>query len=79
MPELGPDTEVRFVKGVGERRAKALAEAGIRRVSDLLLRLPYRYEDRSAGRPAREVRTGSRRRSKSSSSRCASAPPAGAT
>lgn len=58
MPELGPDTEVRFVKGVGERRAKALAEAGIRRVSDLLLRLPYRYEDRSAGRPAREVRDG---------------------
>lgn len=58
MPELGPDTEVRFVKGVGERRANALAEAGIRRVSDLLLRLPYRYEDRSAGRPAREVRDG---------------------
>ena len=58
MPELGPDSEVRFVKGVGERRAKALAEAGIRRVSDLLLRLPYRYEDRSAGRPAREVRDG---------------------
>lgn len=58
MPELGPDSEVRFVKGVGERRAKALAEAGVRRVSDLLLRLPYRYEDRSAGRPAREVRDG---------------------
>ena len=58
MPELGPDTEVRFVKGVGERRAKALAEAGIRRVSDLLLRLPYRYEDRSAGRPAQAVRDG---------------------
>lgn len=58
MPELGPDSEVRFVKGVGERRAKALAAAGVRRVSDLLLRLPYRYEDRSAGRPAREVRDG---------------------
>lgn len=58
MPAPGPDTEVRFVKGVGERRAKALAEAGIRRVADLLLRLPYRYEDRSAGRPAQAVRDG---------------------
>ena len=57
-PKLGPDTEVRFVRGVGERRAKALAEVGIARVSDLLLRLPFRYEDRSEERPAEAIRDG---------------------
>ena len=57
-PNLGPDTEVRFVPGVGKRRAKALGEAGIARVSDLLLRLPFRYEDRSEERPAQALRDG---------------------
>lgn len=38
--------------GVGPRRAAALAEAGIRRTDDLLLRLPFRYEDRSSPRRA---------------------------
>ena len=58
MPKPGPDTEVRFLRGVGERRAKTLAAAGIHRVSDLLLRLPFRYEDRSAERPAEAIRDG---------------------
>jgi ATP-dependent DNA helicase RecG len=44
VPSL--DTEVQFVKGVGPRYAAALAEKGIRTVDDLLLHLPFRYEDR---------------------------------
>ena len=51
-PEPGPDTEVRFVPGVGPRRAAALGEVGVFRVADLLLRLPFRYEDRSGRLPA---------------------------
>jgi len=43
---LSLDTEVQFVKGVGPRIAAALAEKGIRTVDDLLLHLPFRYEDR---------------------------------
>jgi ATP-dependent DNA helicase RecG len=41
------DTPVQFIKGVGPRKAEALAEAGVRTVQDLLYRLPFRYEDRS--------------------------------
>jgi ATP-dependent DNA helicase RecG len=43
---LSLETEVQFVKGVGPRYAAALAEKGIRTVDDLLLHLPFRYEDR---------------------------------
>ncbi|MDH5526437.1 MAG: ATP-dependent DNA helicase RecG [Nitrospirota bacterium] len=42
---LGAD--VRFLPGVGERRAMLLEKLGIRTVEDLLLHLPSRYEDRS--------------------------------
>ena len=55
MPGITPDTEVRFLPGVGPRRAAALAEAGVFRASDLLLRLPFRYEDRSEHRPVAEL------------------------
>jgi len=37
---------VQHVKGVGPRRAAALAEAGVTTVEDLLLHVPKRYEDR---------------------------------
>ncbi|HEU5182749.1 MAG TPA: ATP-dependent DNA helicase RecG [Candidatus Polarisedimenticolia bacterium] len=39
-------TPLSGVRGIGETRAAALAEAGLRRVEDLLLTLPMRYEDR---------------------------------
>ncbi len=52
MAAPGPDQDVRYVRGVGPKRAAALAEVGIRRVDDLLLRLPFRYEDRTEERPA---------------------------
>jgi ATP-dependent DNA helicase RecG len=38
---------VRFVKGVGEVRARALARLGINTIGDLLRHFPRRYEDRS--------------------------------
>jgi len=39
-------TEVKYLKGVGPQRAALLASRGIQNVSDLLLYLPFRYEDR---------------------------------
>ena len=43
---LAPDTPVKFIKGVGEGRAAALAAYDIRTVRDLLWFFPFRYEDR---------------------------------
>lgn len=40
-------TPIQYVKGVGPKKAEALAKAGIHTVYDLLLYLPFRYEDRS--------------------------------
>jgi ATP-dependent DNA helicase RecG len=39
-------TEVRMIKGVGPQRAELLAKRGIYTLEDLLLYLPFRYEDR---------------------------------
>jgi len=40
------DTPIRFLKGVGESRAKVLEEHGLTTAGDLLWFFPYRYEDR---------------------------------
>jgi ATP-dependent DNA helicase RecG len=40
------DTELRFMKEVGPRRAEKLAEIGLHTIEDLLYVLPFRYEDR---------------------------------
>jgi ATP-dependent DNA helicase RecG len=40
-------TSLRYLKGVGPRRAADLASAGLLTVEDLLYRFPIRYEDRS--------------------------------
>src|SRR3979490_1853054 len=45
MP-LSLTTEVRMIKGVGPQRAELLAKRGIYTLNDLLLYLPFRYEDR---------------------------------
>ena len=45
MP-LSLSTEVRMIKGLGPQRAGLLAKRGIYTVEDLLLYLPFRYEDR---------------------------------
>ena len=53
MPELSAD--VRYIKGVGEQRAKALARLGVRTLGDLLNYFPRAYEDRTAVRPIAEL------------------------
>jgi ATP-dependent DNA helicase RecG len=39
-------TPLRFLKGIGPKRAEQLAAFGLRTVEDLLCHLPFRYEDR---------------------------------
>ena len=40
-------TDVRYIKGIGEQRAKALAKLDIRTLRDLISWFPRRYEDRT--------------------------------
>ena len=49
---------VQYLRGVGPRRAGELATAGVHTVEDLLLTLPYRYEDRARLQPIRDLRSG---------------------
>ena len=58
MPELRLDTPVQFLKGIGEKRAEALARLGIVRVQDLLHHLPHRYIDASSVTPLAKARVG---------------------
>src|SRR5919107_4288145 len=44
-------TPVKFLKGIGERRAEQLARLGIRTARDLLWHLPHRYVDASTVTP----------------------------
>jgi len=43
---ISADTSIRFLKGVGESRAKTLQEHGLSTAGDLLWFFPFRYEDR---------------------------------
>jgi len=45
MAELG--TDVRYVKGIGEKKAQALKKLGVLTLYDLVSYFPRRYEDRS--------------------------------
>jgi len=49
---------VRYVRGVGEARARLLEKLGIRSVADLLFHVPRRYEDRRRMLPIAEVQPG---------------------
>ncbi len=51
-------TPVQYLRGVGPRRAEELAAADVRTVEDLLLTLPYRYEDRARLQPIGDLRPG---------------------
>ncbi|MEW5976143.1 MAG: ATP-dependent DNA helicase RecG [Acidobacteriota bacterium] len=57
-PVLDLLSPVKFVKGVGPKRAEDLASRDIFSVEDLLLYLPYRYEDRTRLRKVRDLRPG---------------------
>ena len=52
---LRADTELRYLKGVGPRRAAGLVTRGLGTVEDLLYVLPARYEDRRAFARAAEL------------------------
>jgi ATP-dependent DNA helicase RecG len=49
---------VQFVKGIGPALAKLLAEKEIATVEDLLMHLPFRYEDRLNPRALNELKAG---------------------
>ena len=51
-------TSLRFVRGVGPRRAADLERVGLRTVEDLLLRFPLRYENRAELLPISALRPG---------------------
>ena len=53
MPDL--TTDIRYIKGVGEARAKSLARLGIHTLGDLLNYFPRSYEDRTTEKPIAEV------------------------
>jgi ATP-dependent DNA helicase RecG len=52
------DTPVKFLKGVGERRAESLDRLGIRTARDLLWHLPHRYVDASTVTPLAKAQVG---------------------
>jgi ATP-dependent DNA helicase RecG len=52
------DTPVKFLKGVGERRAEAFARLGVVTTQDLLWHLPHRYLDASSVSPLARARVG---------------------
>jgi ATP-dependent DNA helicase RecG len=52
------DMAVKFLKGVGERRAEQLGRLGIRTARDLLWHLPHRYVDASSVTPLARAEIG---------------------
>ena len=57
---MSPDltTPVRFLKGIGDRRAEAFARLGVHTAGDLLRHLPHRYLDASTVTPLARARVG---------------------
>ena len=56
MPDL--TTGVRFVKGIGEQRAKALEKLGIRTLRDLISYFPRAYDDRRTYKKIKDLTDG---------------------
>ena len=52
------NTNVRYIKGIGETRAKALEKLGVHTLRDLIGFFPRRYEDRSVIYPIAELPVG---------------------
>jgi ATP-dependent DNA helicase RecG len=52
------ETPVKFLKGIGERRAESLERLGIRTARDLLWHLPHRYVDASTVTPLAKAELG---------------------
>ena len=58
MPPIRPDTPVKFLKGIGERRAEAFLRLGVRTAQDLLWHIPFRYLDASSVTPFARAEVG---------------------
>jgi ATP-dependent DNA helicase RecG len=58
QPSIDLQTPVKFIKGVGPKRADDLAFKNIFTIEDLLYNLPYRYEDRTHFRKVKELNPG---------------------
>jgi ATP-dependent DNA helicase RecG len=58
MAPIRPDTPVKYLKGIGERRAEAFARLGVRTAQDLLWHIPFRYLDASSLTPLARARVG---------------------
>ncbi|HXI02000.1 MAG TPA: ATP-dependent DNA helicase RecG, partial [Candidatus Saccharimonadales bacterium] len=53
---LDPSSPLRYIRGIGPSKAEALAEKGFLTAGDLLLHLPFRYEDRTRFLPISGLR-----------------------
>src|SRR3989442_16007520 len=51
-------TPVKYLKGVGPKRAEALARLGVRTAGDLLYHAPHRYLDATAVTPLARAQVG---------------------
>lgn len=58
VKNLDLNTPIRYIKGVGPKRAETLSRLGLNIVEDLLYYLPRRYEDRSNLKPIKELAIG---------------------
>ena len=58
MPQLRLDTPVKFLKGIGEKRAEAFERLGVTSVQDLLFHIPHRSIDASSVTPMARARVG---------------------
>ena len=56
MPEL--TTSVRYVKGIGEQRARSLEKLEIRTLKDLISYFPRAYDDRRTFKKIRDLEEG---------------------
>src|SRR5207245_4999581 len=55
---LALGTSVKYLKGVGPKRAEALARLGVRTMGDLLYHAPHRYLDATRVTPLAQARVG---------------------
>jgi ATP-dependent DNA helicase RecG len=58
MATLRLDTPVKFLKGIGEKRAELFQKLGVETALDLLWHLPHRYLDASSLTPLAEAKVG---------------------
>lgn len=57
-PQVSNPSPLRYIKGIGPKRAQALEKLGIQTPRDLLYFFPWRYEDRSQFRKIAELNPG---------------------